>query len=180
MKFDAANIRAIAETTRFEASNLEKLLRLRELLAEIHKHPFLSGRLVLKGGTALNLFYLNLTRLSVDLDLNYIAQIDREKIVPRTARGGKGYRWAFRISLRQPDTVDEAELHLEDLRWRSAWPFLRRIRSCPFPGRCTEEASVSCCLNGKFHSVYCARIFRTDVHMPFCAPTACPQYYRWP
>jgi predicted nucleotidyltransferase component of viral defense system len=31
-----------------------------------------------KGGTALNFFYLNLTRLSVDTDLNYIGHIDRE------------------------------------------------------------------------------------------------------
>ena len=55
-----------------------KVLRLRELLTELHKHPFLSGKLVLKGGTALNLFYLDLARLSVDIDLNYIAHIDRE------------------------------------------------------------------------------------------------------
>jgi predicted nucleotidyltransferase component of viral defense system len=32
--------------------------RLRELLTELRKHPFLSGKLVLKGGTPLNLFYL--------------------------------------------------------------------------------------------------------------------------
>jgi predicted nucleotidyltransferase component of viral defense system len=51
---------------------------LRELLIEFHKHSFLRGKLVLKGGTALNLFYLNLARLSVDIDLNYIGHIDRE------------------------------------------------------------------------------------------------------
>jgi predicted nucleotidyltransferase component of viral defense system len=78
VKFDAAQIAKLARDTRFPADNLEKVLRLRELLIELHKHPFLQGRLVLKGGTAINLFYLGLARLSVDIDLNYIGQIDRE------------------------------------------------------------------------------------------------------
>ena len=78
MKFDAAEITKFARDTGFPADNLEKVLRLRELLAELHKHTFLQGKLVLKGGTALNLFYLDLKRLSVDIDLNYIAHIDRE------------------------------------------------------------------------------------------------------
>ena len=77
MKFDPAQFRATANATGFEADNLEKLLRLRELLTEFHKHPFLRGKLVLKGGTALNLFYLDLARLSVDIDLNYVAHVDR-------------------------------------------------------------------------------------------------------
>jgi predicted nucleotidyltransferase component of viral defense system len=78
MKSDAAQITKLARDTGFPADNLEKVLRLRELLTELHKHPFLQGKLVLKGGTALNLFYLDLARLSVDIDLNYIAHIDRE------------------------------------------------------------------------------------------------------
>jgi predicted nucleotidyltransferase component of viral defense system len=78
VKFGAAQIAKLARDTRFPADNLEKVLRLRELLIELHKHPFLQGRLVLKGGTAINLFYLGLARLSVDIDLNYIGQIDRE------------------------------------------------------------------------------------------------------
>jgi predicted nucleotidyltransferase component of viral defense system len=78
MKFDGAQITELARDTGFPGDNLEKILRLRELLTELHKHPFLQGRLVLKGGTALNLFYLDLARLSVDIDLNYIAHIDRE------------------------------------------------------------------------------------------------------
>jgi Nucleotidyl transferase AbiEii toxin, Type IV TA system len=35
---------------------------------------------VLKGGTAVNLFYLELPRLSVDIDLNYIGQLNREEM----------------------------------------------------------------------------------------------------
>jgi hypothetical protein len=50
MKFDAANLQAISNTTGFPPDNLEKILRLRELLTEFHKHPFLRDRIVLKGG----------------------------------------------------------------------------------------------------------------------------------
>lgn len=42
------------------------------LLAALADHPFLSNRLVLKGGTALNLYHGDLPRISVDADLNYI------------------------------------------------------------------------------------------------------------
>ena len=78
MKFTPAQIRELAQNTAFPAENLEKVLRLRELLIEFHRHTILKGKLVLKGGTALNLFYLNLARLSVDIDLNYIGHVDRE------------------------------------------------------------------------------------------------------
>ncbi len=81
MKFDAAEITKLARDTGFPADNLERVLRLRELLTELHKHLFLSEKLVLKGGTALNLFYLDLARLSVDIDLNYVAHIDREATI---------------------------------------------------------------------------------------------------
>jgi predicted nucleotidyltransferase component of viral defense system len=81
MRFDSTRFPATAEQTGFEAGNLEKVLRLRELLNEFHKHSFLRGRLVLKGGTALNLFCLGLVRLSVDIDLNYIAHIGRDEML---------------------------------------------------------------------------------------------------
>ena len=52
------------------------MLRLLELLDEIAEDPVLSQRLALKGGTALNVFYLDLDRLSVDIDLNYVGGLD--------------------------------------------------------------------------------------------------------
>jgi hypothetical protein len=55
MKFTPAQIRELATNTRFPAENLEKVLRLRELLTEFHKHNYLRGTLVLKGGTAIAL-----------------------------------------------------------------------------------------------------------------------------
>lgn len=81
MKLDAAYVKRIADATGFDAAHLEKVIRLRQLLIEFRKHPFLRERLVLKGGTAANLFYLELVRLSVDIDLNYIGQLDREEML---------------------------------------------------------------------------------------------------
>jgi predicted nucleotidyltransferase component of viral defense system len=72
--------RASAETG-FQQVALEKVVRLGELAAEIGRHPFLGDLLALKGGTALNLAFGPPSRMSVDLDFNYVGQIDREKML---------------------------------------------------------------------------------------------------
>ena len=61
---------------------LEKITILLKVLEQFSSEPYLRDRLVLKGGTALNLFYLNpVPRLSVDIDLNYVGQVDRENML---------------------------------------------------------------------------------------------------
>ena len=68
---------------------VEKVFHLLNLLNSLNSHPFLKGKWVLKGGTALNMFILNLPRLSVDIDLNYIGALDREKMLtghPKTVK----------------------------------------------------------------------------------------------
>lgn len=65
-----------AATLGFGAEPLEKALWLLELLEALGGHPYLRDRLVLKGGTALNLFLAEVPRLSVDIDLNYIGSAD--------------------------------------------------------------------------------------------------------
>jgi predicted nucleotidyltransferase component of viral defense system len=70
-------LQRIADETGHQLGTLEKVLRLLDLLQEIARDPVLSERLVLKGGTALNVFHLGLDRLSVDIDLNYIGALDR-------------------------------------------------------------------------------------------------------
>lgn len=67
---------AVAEAGGFQPDSVEKVSYLLAALAAINEDTFLSGRLVLKGGTALNLFHFALPRLSVDIDLNYIGSID--------------------------------------------------------------------------------------------------------
>lgn len=69
----------LAREQDYKPEVLEKVYRLLETLSQIAKIPFLKDRLVLKGGTALNLFCFNeVPRLSVDIDLNYIGSVDRE------------------------------------------------------------------------------------------------------
>lgn len=65
-----------AAVTGYSLDTLEKVARLLDMLAGINADPLLAGRLALKGGTALNVFHLNLDRLSVDIDLNYIGALD--------------------------------------------------------------------------------------------------------
>jgi len=65
-------IKDINNYTGFSGDLIEKVIRLEELLQDIFRHPYLSKRLLLKGGTALNFCYFNRLRLSVDIDLNYI------------------------------------------------------------------------------------------------------------
>ena len=60
-----------AGETGFRPDVVEKVLRLRGILDRVDGHPNTRGMWVLKGGTALNLFYLDVPRLSIDIDLNF-------------------------------------------------------------------------------------------------------------
>ncbi len=75
-----------AEETGFEPEMLEKVIYLLGLLEQFTRHPFLSERLALKGGIAVNLFTLAVPRLSVDIDLNYVGKVDREGMLDERPR----------------------------------------------------------------------------------------------
>lgn len=62
----------------FQPATAEQVFWLANILSNLSAHPYLRGRLVLKGGTALNLFVLDTPRLSVDLDLDYIGKVEKE------------------------------------------------------------------------------------------------------
>jgi len=81
MKISRQKLQAEAQSTGFRPEVLEKAIHLLNLLEGFRSHPFLKGRLALKGGTALNLFLFDLPRLSVDIDLNYIGAADRETMM---------------------------------------------------------------------------------------------------
>lgn len=73
--------RTVLETaaeTGFRSEVVEKVLRLRGILDRLDGHPSSRGMWVLKGGTALNLVYLDVPRLSVDIDLNFVGAEDVE------------------------------------------------------------------------------------------------------
>jgi predicted nucleotidyltransferase component of viral defense system len=81
VRFSPSEILPIAESTGFKAEMVEKVLHLLHLLNALQSHPYLKGKLILKDGTAVNLFVLNMPRLSVDIDLNYVGALDREAML---------------------------------------------------------------------------------------------------
>ena len=81
--------RTVLETaaeTGFRSEVVEKVLRLSGILSRLDGHPSSRGMWVLKGGTALNLVYLDVPRLSVDIDVNFVGAEDVEGM--RRARPG--------------------------------------------------------------------------------------------
>ena len=81
MKISKQELLKEAIETGFRPEIMEKVWHLMAILDGINVHPFLKDRLVLKGGTALNLFFFDLPRLSVDIDLNYIGKLDRQEML---------------------------------------------------------------------------------------------------
>lgn len=71
----------LSETTGFKAESLQRQMTLIELLREVNRHPILGKQFALKGGTAINLFWFQLPRLSVDIDLNYTGSPNRETML---------------------------------------------------------------------------------------------------
>ncbi len=81
MKISKQKLLQEAKTTEFRPEILEKVWYLMALLDAINDHSILKDKLVLKGGTALNLFVFDLPRLSVDIDLNYIGAVEKEAMM---------------------------------------------------------------------------------------------------
>ncbi len=69
MEYDLEHL---SRTSGFSVREIEKVLRISDLLEDISNVKFLQKRLSLYGGTALNFIYFqDVPRLSVDLDFNY-------------------------------------------------------------------------------------------------------------
>lgn len=81
MKYSREYLDQRSGETGFRPDTLEKVLRLERLLDQVTRHAYLGPRLVLKGGTAFNLFYARAPRLSVDLDFNYVGAVEREAML---------------------------------------------------------------------------------------------------
>jgi predicted nucleotidyltransferase component of viral defense system len=93
--FSPSEILPVVETTGFKADTIEKVFQLLNLLNKLNSHPFLKGKFALKGGSALNLFVFNIPRLSVDIDLNYIGAIEREKMLEDRPKAEKAVEVVF-------------------------------------------------------------------------------------
>ena len=71
----------ISKERGFVRDNLEKVMRLCEILRYFSQSPLLSESLVLKGGTAINLTVFQLPRLSVDIDLDLAQNCSRNEMI---------------------------------------------------------------------------------------------------
>lgn len=70
----------------FNRDTFEKVLRLRTILDFLNTHEYMREHLLLKGGTAINLTFFNLPRLSVDIDLDFVPNLTREEMVNERER----------------------------------------------------------------------------------------------
>jgi len=66
----------VSTASSFAAPTVDKVERLLEVLAALREDPLLGSAFVLHGGTALNVFSDELHRLSVDVDLMYVGQLE--------------------------------------------------------------------------------------------------------
>jgi predicted nucleotidyltransferase component of viral defense system len=71
----------IAAETGFIRDNLEKAFRLCEILQYLNENQLLIDHLAMKGGTAINLTVFDLPRLSVDIDLDFTKECNREEML---------------------------------------------------------------------------------------------------
>ncbi len=82
MNYSENYINALGKSTGFINANIEKVIRLLDILSFISNEsdpPYY--KLVLKGGTAINLVFTDLARLSVDIDLDYVGNLDKVKML---------------------------------------------------------------------------------------------------
>ena len=79
--YTKAELSEIANKQNFIRDTLEKVVRLSEVLDYINSNPIMKGCLALKGGTAINLTVFHLPRLSVDIDLDYCSEGNRDEML---------------------------------------------------------------------------------------------------
>ena len=112
------------ETTGFKADVIEKVLQLLNLLNKLNSHPFLKGKFALKGGSALNLFVFNIPRLSVDIDLNYIGAVERDKMLADRPKFEKAVEAVFS---REGFTIKRKPVEHAGGKWRLSYQSLEGL-----------------------------------------------------
>lgn len=70
----------LAKNNGFRKETLEKVLRLIDVLNFIYSNKQLSSYLILKGGTSINFTIFDLPRLSVDIDLDFSFESNKEEM----------------------------------------------------------------------------------------------------
>lgn len=80
-QFDKITLGRQARELGFVRDTFEKVCRLAEILSFMEQDPVLADSLALKGGTAINLTIFDLPRLSVDIDLDFSKNVNRDDML---------------------------------------------------------------------------------------------------
>ena len=150
MRLSAEEISSIAERRGFATEPVERMIRLFDVLEAFSSDDVMGPRLALVGGTALNAFYANLPRLSLDIDIHYIGRdgdvrIEEERPVfenralritegkgyslIRNPRSGTSGRWVFGYEDMQGL---DAQLHIDvNYSQRPAFFGIGKLTSAP-------------------------------------------------
>lgn len=78
MIYSKKSISKYGDETGFVNNYIEKVIRLIDVLNYLFLNSSFKDKLILKGGTAINLVHTNLKRLSVDIDLDYCGSLDKD------------------------------------------------------------------------------------------------------
>ena len=79
--YDKAELARRAKELSVVRDTFEKVLRLCEILKFFDSSELFSNKLALKGGTAINLLFFDLPRLSVDIDLDFCVNVDKAEMM---------------------------------------------------------------------------------------------------
>ncbi len=80
MELSRDELRGLAAQLGVRPDVLEKVVRLLAVLERLREDEDLKNACALKGGTALNMFWLPLPRLSVDIDINFVGQVSASEL----------------------------------------------------------------------------------------------------
>lgn len=117
-----------SKETNFHRDTLEKAYRLEQLLKEINRHPELREGLVLKGGTAINFLYFRYPRLSVDLDFNFIAGIEKEEKDKESPKIDEALRTIFKFERYECESISEYGLKKYFLKYVNSSGNIDRVK----------------------------------------------------
>lgn len=79
--YNKIDLTELSNRTNFNRDNVEKVIRLIDILRFLNETPIFRNSLMLKGGTAINLLVRPLTRLSVDIDLDYAVNCSKDEML---------------------------------------------------------------------------------------------------
>ena len=113
MNYSRQYLAELSTKTNFIKDNLEKVLRLSEILKFLNTDKVFKGKLALKGGTAINLTEVELPRLSVDIDLDFtenLSNAEIEKVKSKFTKRLNDYMWQEGYSITQNSMESHALL----------------------------------------------------------------------